>query len=286
MRSGWYTRRSCCHPEGPQQVREVGQQKLIESHEENCRALPLERNSPRHQAVLGAAQLESSLAEKGLGVLVGTNWTWASNVPLLQRRLMASWAALGKALPTGQASLYSALERPHLEHLSSASLLSTGETWTYWRDSNEVPQRWSRARSISLMTRVGTVHPREDLGGILSIYISTWKKGTKKTEPGSFHWCPVTGQETAGTHENRRFLPNIRKHFFIVQVTEHWDRLPRGYRVSLLGDIQKLSEHGTCATYTRLPCLSRAVGPEDLQRCLPTLTILWFFRDSPNLAEV
>ncbi|KFV59396.1 hypothetical protein N328_11894, partial [Gavia stellata] len=27
--------------------------------------------------------------------------------------------------------------------------------------------------------------------------------------------------------ERRRFCLNIRKHFFIVRVTEHWPRLPR-----------------------------------------------------------
>ncbi|GAB0205452.1 mitochondrial enolase superfamily member 1 [Grus japonensis] len=37
-----------------------------------CKVLPLGRNSPRHQHRLGAAQLQSSVAERDLGVLVDT----------------------------------------------------------------------------------------------------------------------------------------------------------------------------------------------------------------------
>jgi len=37
-----------------------------------CKILHLGRNNPRHQYMLGAAQLENSLAEKDLGVLVDT----------------------------------------------------------------------------------------------------------------------------------------------------------------------------------------------------------------------
>ncbi|KAK4806776.1 hypothetical protein QYF61_005572 [Mycteria americana] len=45
---------------------------LMQFNKGKGKVLPLERNNPRHQYMLGATQLESSLAEKDLGVLVDT----------------------------------------------------------------------------------------------------------------------------------------------------------------------------------------------------------------------
>lgn len=45
---------------------------LMEPSKGKCKVLHLGRNKPMHQYVLGSAQLESSLAEKDLGVQVNT----------------------------------------------------------------------------------------------------------------------------------------------------------------------------------------------------------------------
>lgn len=34
--------------------------------------------------------------------------------------------------------------------------------------------------------------------------VYNWREGARKTEPGSFQWCPMTGQEAVGTHWNTR----------------------------------------------------------------------------------
>ncbi|KAK4812717.1 hypothetical protein QYF61_015036 [Mycteria americana] len=61
----------------------MGQQEFMKFNKENCKVLQLGRNNPRHQDVLGPAQLESRLAGKALGVLVHTRLT-ASQQPLLR----------------------------------------------------------------------------------------------------------------------------------------------------------------------------------------------------------
>ncbi|GAB0188283.1 mitochondrial enolase superfamily member 1 [Grus japonensis] len=43
---------------------------LVKVNKEKCKLLHLERNNPRHQCILRVTQLESSLAEKDLEVLV------------------------------------------------------------------------------------------------------------------------------------------------------------------------------------------------------------------------
>jgi len=44
----------------------------VKFNNEKCKILHLERDNPRHQGMLGCRQLESSFAEKDLGVLVDT----------------------------------------------------------------------------------------------------------------------------------------------------------------------------------------------------------------------
>lgn len=58
----------CCYPEGPQQAGEMGQQEFPQI--QLGEILHLRKDNPMHQCVLWATQLESSSAEKDLGVLV------------------------------------------------------------------------------------------------------------------------------------------------------------------------------------------------------------------------
>lgn len=51
------------------------------------------------QNVMGGTQLGSGLSEKDLAALLDTKFTRVSNVSLLQRKLMVSFASLGQALP-------------------------------------------------------------------------------------------------------------------------------------------------------------------------------------------
>ena len=83
------------------------------------KVLPLGRHNPRHQYMLGATQLESSLAEKHLGVLVNTEWNVSQQHPLATTKANGILGCIRQSIASrsreGILPLYSALVRPHLE---------------------------------------------------------------------------------------------------------------------------------------------------------------------------
>lgn len=122
-------------------------------------------NNPRHQYTLVTSWLESSSAEKDLGVLVDSKTTMRCNVPSWQRKPTTSLHEQkhcqrvkgGDLCPTAQ---------PWWDHIwstvSSAGLLSRRETWTCWRDSMKWLWRWLSSWRILRQgeaERAGAVNP-------------------------------------------------------------------------------------------------------------------------------
>lgn len=75
---------SCCYPEGPQQLEKWDDENLMLFSERNSKTLPWGGTAPAQAG--GATTLESSLAEKALGVLMDTRQDMNSTVLLLLRR--------------------------------------------------------------------------------------------------------------------------------------------------------------------------------------------------------
>ncbi|GAB0177745.1 mitochondrial enolase superfamily member 1 [Grus japonensis] len=67
---------------------------LIQFNKENCQVLHLRKNKLMHQNVLGATQLESSLAEKDVRNLVDTKLNMRWQYGLATEKVVVSWAAL------------------------------------------------------------------------------------------------------------------------------------------------------------------------------------------------
>ena len=97
--------------------------------------------------------------------------------------------------------------RLSLEYCSSSGLVSTRETWTYWRESNKGPPRWWRDWSTSPVRRGWeswdcSAWRRGVLRRISSVSMNTWREGAMRTKPGSCQWRPVPGQEAVDTKWN------------------------------------------------------------------------------------
>ncbi|KAK4821868.1 hypothetical protein QYF61_004345 [Mycteria americana] len=92
---------------------------LMEFNKEKCKVLPRGRNSPRHQYVLGATQLGSSLADKDLGMLVDTRLTMSQQCALGAKKVHGFLGCIGQSFASRWREvilpLCSALVWPHLE---------------------------------------------------------------------------------------------------------------------------------------------------------------------------
>ncbi|KAK4822633.1 hypothetical protein QYF61_018585 [Mycteria americana] len=118
---------------------------LMKCNKGKCKVLHLGWNNPRHQCRLGAAQLQSSSAEKDLGVLVANKLCTSQQRALTAKMATSLLGCVRQSMASrsreGILPLCSALVQHSWGAVSSAGLPSTGKTWTYWRESSKGPQR-------------------------------------------------------------------------------------------------------------------------------------------------
>jgi len=111
-------------------------------------------------------------------------------------------------------------------------------------------------------------------------YLQGWYKDDRS------RLFPVVSSDRTRGHGHklkpRRIPLNVRKHFFTVRVTKHWHRFPRETVEFFSLEIFK-SLVNVVLGRTRCSCLGRGVWQDDIQRSIPTSTILWFCEWFHNL---
>lgn len=115
-------------------------------------------------------------------------------------------------------------------------------------------------------------------GGILPVCTNTWKEGARKIKLGSSHPHPLTGLEIKGTNWNTGGSPPTSRNTFslwgrLSTDTDFSERLWNPWPWRYL----KVTRTQSLATSCRWPCLSRRIGPDDLQVLskLSPSVILW-----------
>jgi len=203
-----------------------------------CKVQHLGRNNPMHQYRLKAELLESSSVERDLGVLVDDNLTMSQQCALAAKKANGILGCMQKSVASRPREvllpLYSALVRPHLKYCVQFCA-------PQFEKDKALLERVQR-RAMKMMRGLEHLSYKERLSelGLFSlkkrrvkgdvVNACKYLKGGCQ-EDGARLFSVVSSNRTSGNRhrlKHRKFQLNMRKNFFPLRVTEHWNRLPRG----------------------------------------------------------